>query len=113
MESSVFAGASSAALKKVHLKRLMAVGVALVACTFVSWELMIVGWAITPYMPVRVSGILGDFLSVLVSLPPCCALPLIQQHYFVLCAGKRMRWISPMYATFEPSAGLLAGLTCR
>lgn len=61
-----FAGASSAALKKVHLKRLMAVAVALILCTFVSWELMIVCWAVTPYMPVRGSGVLGDFLSVLV-----------------------------------------------
>lgn len=65
-----FAGASSAALKKVHLKRLMAVAVALILCTFASWELMIVCWAVTPYMPVRGSGILGDFLSVLVRSPP-------------------------------------------
>eukprot|EP00752_Nemacystus_decipiens_P011002 g9776.t1 len=61
-----FAGVSSAALKKVHLKRLMAVAVALILCTFVAWELMIVCWAITPFMPVRGSGILGDFLSILV-----------------------------------------------
>lgn len=67
-----FAGRSSAVLKKVHLQRLMAVAVALIACTFVAWELMIVCWAITPYTPVRGSGILGDFLSVLVRLlPPC------------------------------------------
>lgn len=71
-----FAGASSAALKKVHLKRLMAVAVALIACTLAAWELMIVCWAVTPYMPVRGSGILGDFLSVLVRFPPVlCVYP--------------------------------------
>lgn len=68
-----FAGASSAALKKVHLKRLMAVAVALILCTLVSWELMIVCWAVTPYMPVRGSGVLGDFLSILVSKLGWCA----------------------------------------
>lgn len=68
-----FAGASSTALKKVHLKRLMAVAVALILCTLVSWELMIVCWAVTPYMPVRGSGVLGDFLSILVSKLGWCA----------------------------------------
>lgn len=66
VDSAYFAGSSSAALKRVHLQRLMAVAVALVVCTLISWQLMIVCWAITPYMPVRGSGILGDFLSVLV-----------------------------------------------
>lgn len=74
MEPTVFAGASSAALKKVHLQRLMAVIVLLCWCTCLSWGLVILFWAVTPYTPARGSGIIGDFLSVLVSLRSCCAL---------------------------------------
>lgn len=84
-----FAGASSAALKKVHLKRLMAVAVALIVCTLAAWEVMIVCWAVTPYMPVRGSGILGDFLSVLVRLPTCCVSTLVRIR--CVWAGKRMQ----------------------
>ncbi|CAM9422121.1 unnamed protein product [Pylaiella littoralis] len=65
-DSTAFAGVSSAALKKVHLQRLLAFAVALVACTLASWQLMIACWAITPFTPDRDSGILRDFLSILV-----------------------------------------------
>lgn len=66
VDSTAFAGASSAALKKVHLQRLVAFAVALVVCTLVVWQLAIVCWAITPFTCARDSGILRDILSILV-----------------------------------------------
>lgn len=61
----VFAGASSAVLKKVHRQRLLAFGVALVIFTWTLWVLVRVVWMLTPYTPPR--RFLVDLPSISVS----------------------------------------------
>lgn len=58
------AGASAPALKRAHLRRLMAFVVSVTVCTFMSWEGLISSWTLR----VNPGRIFRDFPSLIVSL---------------------------------------------
>lgn len=61
------AGASAAALRRVHLQRLMAFAVALAVSNFVSWQLLLCLWTARPGL----GRIFGNLFSISVGAFRC------------------------------------------